>query len=60
MSLSLGPLVFIVLTSIGSVVSLIVLYWIIRLAVRHGIEDAWRRRGREVPSSGYWEPAARR
>lgn len=26
-------------------VCLFILYWLIRLAVRHGIQDAWRGRG---------------
>jgi membrane protein DedA with SNARE-associated domain len=58
--MSLAPLALIMLSTIGSVVSLIVLYWVIRFAVRHGIEDAWQRRGHEERTSGYWEPAARR
>jgi hypothetical protein len=33
-------LLFPLLAALSSVVALFVLYWIIRLAVRHGIEDA--------------------
>jgi hypothetical protein len=56
MSIVLTPLAAILLGAIGSLVSLVILYWIIRLAVRHGIEDARRRRGQEPPA-GYWDPA---
>ena len=54
---SLGPLVAIMLWVFGPVIGLMIFYWIIRLAVRHGIEDATRRRGQLPPSSGYWDPA---
>jgi hypothetical protein len=50
------PLAVLLLGAPGSIVGLFVLYWIIRLAVRHGIEDARRRRGQEPPP-GYWDPA---
>ena len=49
-------LAVLLLGALGSIVGLLVLYWIIRLAVRHGIEDARRRRGQEPPA-GYWDPA---
>lgn len=57
MSLVWTPLAAILLGGFGSLVSLMILYWIIRLAVRHGIEDARRRRGPEQPAPGYWDPA---
>jgi hypothetical protein len=41
----------------GPVIGLMIFYWIIRLGVRHGIEDARRRREIEVRESGYWDPA---
>jgi hypothetical protein len=33
-----------------------ILYWIIRLAVRHGVRDAQGRRS-VPPESGSWDPA---
>ena len=51
------PLAVLLLGALGSIVGLFVLYWIIRLAVRHGIEDARRCRGQEPPAPGYWDPA---
>jgi hypothetical protein len=54
---ALNPLFVILLYVVGPVVGLMIFYWIIRLAVRHGIEDASRRRGREQRESGYWDPA---
>jgi hypothetical protein len=35
---------------------LMILYWIIRLAVRHGVRDAQGRRS-VPPESGSWDPA---
>ncbi|MGO8959991.1 MAG: hypothetical protein ACLQFR_21870 [Streptosporangiaceae bacterium] len=55
--MSLEPLAIILLSTIGPVVMLIILYWIIRLAVCHGIEDASRRRSKAQAESGYWDPA---
>lgn len=55
--MSLEPLAIILLVPTGSVVSLMILYWVIRLAVRHGIEDARRRNEARPAGSGYWEPA---
>ncbi len=53
----LKPLVVILFYTLGPLVGLMIFYWIVRLAVRHGIEDAWRRRDRPPPESGYWDPA---
>jgi uncharacterized protein (DUF2062 family) len=53
----LVPLAIILLSTVGSVVTLVIFYWIIRLAVRHGIEDARRRRDKAQAESGYWDPA---
>lgn len=53
----LAPLAVILLVTFGPVVALAIFYWIIRLAVRHGIEDARRRRGDAPAESGYWDPA---
>jgi membrane protein DedA with SNARE-associated domain len=36
--------ILIVLSGLGSLLGLWVFYWVVRAAVRHGIEDAWRRR----------------
>jgi len=57
----MGPmhLAVIVLAALCAVVTLVILYWIIRVAVRHGIEDAWRRRGQAQAESRYWDPAKR-
>ena len=53
---SLAPLGAIYLVTLGPVVGLMILYWIIRLAVRHGVKDAQRHRSAS-PESGYWDPA---
>ena len=55
--MSPGYVAVILLAALGSVVPLVILYWIIRVAVRHGIEDAWRRRAEAQAESGYWDPA---
>jgi protein-S-isoprenylcysteine O-methyltransferase Ste14 len=55
--MSLVPLFEILLAFVGPIAGLLILYWIIRLAVRHGIEDARTRRGRETTPAGYWDPA---
>lgn len=55
--MNLEPLAVVLLSIVGPVVTLVVFYWIIRVAVRHGIEDAWRRRGEASAESGYWDPA---
>lgn len=55
--MSLTPLVVIMLWVFGPVIGLMTFYWVIRLAVRHGIEDATRRRTELPRSSGYWDPA---
>jgi hypothetical protein len=34
---------FVALMAVGTIVVLEILYWVIRLAVRHGVEDARRR-----------------
>ncbi len=36
----------------------LVLYWLIRLAVRHGIQDAWRRRAKSAREDAGWDPAS--
>jgi hypothetical protein len=46
-----------VLAFIGSLVGLYVFYWVIRLAVRHGIEDARRRREQHAGEERAWDPA---
>jgi hypothetical protein len=33
-------------------IAVLVLYWAIRLAVRHGMHDAWKRRSRETGRTG--------
>jgi hypothetical protein len=45
------------LAFIGSLVGLYVFYWVIRLAVRHGIEDARRRREQQAREESAWDPA---
>jgi hypothetical protein len=40
--MSLAPLGAVYLVTLGPVVGLLTLYWIIRLAVRHGVRDARR------------------
>lgn len=42
---------------LGSLLSLWIFYWIVRLAVRHGIEDAWRRRPQRAREESGWDPA---
>jgi uncharacterized protein len=53
----MGALFEILILGVPGLVGLWVLYWVIRLAVRHGVEDAWRRRGENDRVSGYWDPA---
>jgi hypothetical protein len=55
--MSLEPLAIILLSTIGPIVMLVIFYWIVRLAVRHGVEDAGRRRGKAPAEQGYWDPA---
>jgi hypothetical protein len=45
------------LAFIGSLVGLYVFYWVIRLAVRHGIEDARRRHEQQAREERAWDPA---
>jgi hypothetical protein len=52
-------LLFPLLAAASSVIALFVLYWIIRLAVCHGIEDARRRRERQAAERAGWDPARR-
>ena len=42
---------------IGSLVGLYVFYWVIRMAVRQGIEDARRRREQQAREESAWDPA---
>ena len=42
---------------LGSLLSMWIFYWIVRAAVRHGIEDAWRRRAQRAPDEAGWDPA---
>ena len=46
-----------VLAFIGSVAGLYVFYWVIRLAVRHGIDDARRGREQQARDENAWDPA---
>jgi|HubBroStandDraft_1064217.scaffolds.fasta_scaffold225776_3 hypothetical protein len=54
--MSLAPLGAIYLVTLGPIVGLMILYWIIRFAVRHGMRDAQGRRN-APPESDYWDPA---
>jgi len=53
----LAPLAVIMLLTVGPVVTLVIFYWIIRVGVRAGIEDAWRRRAEASREAGSWDPA---
>jgi Glyoxalase-like domain len=55
--MNLEPLVVILLSTVGPVVTLVIFYWIIRAGVRAGIEDAWRRRAEAAREAGPWDPA---
>ena len=55
--MALPHLVVLLVSFVVPVVALVILYWIIRVAVRHGIEDAWRRRGEASREAGSWDPA---
>jgi membrane protein DedA with SNARE-associated domain len=44
---------------LGSLLSLWIFYWIVRAAVRHGMEDAWRRRAQRASDEAGWDPARR-
>jgi|HubBroStandDraft_2_1064218.scaffolds.fasta_scaffold09866_5 hypothetical protein len=57
--MTLVPLAIILLATFGAIVSLLVLYWVIRLAVRHGIEDARQRSQAGPAAAANWEPARR-
>jgi hypothetical protein len=57
--MNLAPLAVILLATVSPLVTLVILYWIIRVAVRHGIQDAWRRRSQASAESAYWDPAKR-
>jgi hypothetical protein len=44
---------------VGSL-ALWIFYWVMRAAVRHGIEDAWRRRAAQAAEDAVgWDPARR-
>jgi hypothetical protein len=47
----------VILSAILTIVSLFILYWIIRVAVCHGIEDARRRAARKAREATGWDPA---
>jgi protein-S-isoprenylcysteine O-methyltransferase Ste14 len=51
------PVLVALLAFIGSLVGLYLFYWVIRLAVRHGIEDARRRREQQASEESAWDPA---
>jgi len=55
--MSLAPLGAIYLVALGPIVGLMVLYWVIRLAVRHGVKDARGQRNAAPGSGDYWDPA---
>jgi hypothetical protein len=56
--MSVELLAIILLVAVALVVGLLILYWVIRLAVRHGIEDA-RKHSQAGPAAANWEPARR-
>lgn len=47
----------VIVSVVVAVISLFVLYWIIRVAVCHGIEDTRRRAARQTRESAGWDPA---
>lgn len=47
----------VILSVIMTIVAIYVLYWIIRVAVCHGTEDAHRRAAREARATAGWDPA---
>jgi uncharacterized membrane protein YdjX (TVP38/TMEM64 family) len=55
--MGIWPVLVAVLAFIGSLVGLYLFYWVIRLAVRHGIEDARRRREQQAREESAWDPA---
>lgn len=52
----IGPFFGLLLVIVLSIVGIFVFYWIIRLAVRHGIEDARRRNPSRVREDMGWDP----
>jgi uncharacterized membrane protein YdjX (TVP38/TMEM64 family) len=52
----IGPFFGLLLVIVLSIVGIFVFYWIIRLAVRHGIEDARRRNPSRVREDIGWDP----
>jgi uncharacterized membrane protein YdjX (TVP38/TMEM64 family) len=54
-----GHLVNFLLAVVSAVVGVLSLYWTVRLAVRHGIEDARRRRSQRPAADAGWNPASR-
>jgi len=51
-----GPLLEVLLVVVSPVVGLLILYWTIRLAVRHGIEDVRHRRVIQSAEDASWDP----
>ena len=54
--IDIGPLFGLMLAIVSPVVGVFVLYWIIRIAVRHGIEDARRRNLSQAREDISWDP----
>ena len=52
----IGPFFGLLLVIVMSIAGIFVFYWIVRLAVRHGIEDARRRNLSRVREDTGWDP----
>lgn len=62
-ALGLNPVGFLVLAvyfAIPTAVAAFILYWVIRLAVRHAIEDTDLRREAQAEEAQQWDPARTR
>ncbi len=51
-----GFLFWLILEIVAPIVGFFILYWIIRLAVRHGIEDVQRRNLTRAREDIAWDP----
>jgi len=53
-------LIGLIITVLLWIVGLVILYWVIRMAVRDGIKDAWRIRKRTDREAAGWDPLSGR
>jgi len=56
----IGILILVVVAAVPTAVVAFILYWVIRLAVRHALEDTDLRREAQVKEAKQWDPARTR